>query len=413
MKPTMWKKLLILTMALLAVTSAGYAQVPQLINYQGRVVVGTTNFDGSGSFKFALVNAAGTTMYWSNDGTSANGSEPTNAVSLTVAKGLYSVLLGDTSLTNMTAVPPSVFNNSDVRLRVWFNDGTHGSQLLTPDQRIAAVGYAVMAGNVPDGAITSAKIATGAVGSTQLASGAVTSAQIDTTTVQQRVSGSAPAGQFIKSINADGTVVTAADINSGGTVTSVATGSGLSGGPITGFGTIAVDNTIPRLATANTFTNLNYFTGGNVGIGTTAPTSQLHVYNNSTNPTITLETNLNGAATLLYMGRTGHLWRVGTTGAFQDDFFIASQGLAVAPFNILPSGNVGIGTTNPAAKLDVNGSINTAGDFSLPATTSASAGVITQNGSRLMHTFGNQQLLCGSWGRQFNVDRQQQHRWRF
>ena len=34
-----------------------HAQVPQLINYQGRVAVGTVNFDGSGQFKFALVNA--------------------------------------------------------------------------------------------------------------------------------------------------------------------------------------------------------------------------------------------------------------------------------------------------------------------------------------------------------------------
>ncbi len=138
------------------------AQVPQLISYQGRVVVGTTNFDGSGQFKFALVNTNGSTTYWSNDGTSANGSEPTNAVALPVSKGLYSVLLGDTALGNMTAVPNSVFSNSDVRLRVWFNDGTNGSQLLSPDQRIAAVGYAAMAANVPDGAIGSAQLAAGA-----------------------------------------------------------------------------------------------------------------------------------------------------------------------------------------------------------------------------------------------------------
>ena len=138
------------------------AQVPQLINYQGRVAVGAVNFDGSGAFKFALVNAAGTTTFWSNDGTSAAGSQPAAAVSLTVVKGLYSVLLGDTALANMTAIPNSVFANADVRLRVWFNDGTNGSQLLTPDQRIAAVGYAVMAANVQDGAITSAKIAAGA-----------------------------------------------------------------------------------------------------------------------------------------------------------------------------------------------------------------------------------------------------------
>jgi photosystem II stability/assembly factor-like uncharacterized protein len=163
---------------LLGIIAPAHAQVPQLINYQGRVAVNGTNFDGSGQFKFALVNTGGTTTYWSNDGTGTGGNAPTNAVSLTVTKGLYSVLLGDATLTNMTAVPLSVFNNSDVRLRVWFNDGSTGWQQLTPDQRIAAVGYAMVAGSVPDGSITTAKIASGAVGSIQIASGAIGSSQL-------------------------------------------------------------------------------------------------------------------------------------------------------------------------------------------------------------------------------------------
>src|SRR5262249_48602127 len=145
------------------------AQVPQIINYQGRVAVGTTNFNGSGSFKFALVSTTGTTTYWSNDGTSTAGSQPTAAVTLTVTKGLFFVLLGDATITNMTAIPATVFNNTDVRLRVWFNDGTNGFQLLTPDQRLASAGYAMIAGTVADGSITSAKIANGAVGSAQIA----------------------------------------------------------------------------------------------------------------------------------------------------------------------------------------------------------------------------------------------------
>ncbi len=172
---------LILASLLVALVLAGdpaSAQVPQLINYQGRVAVGAVNFDGSGQFKFALVNADGTATYWSNDGTSVAGTEPAAAAALTVTKGLYSVLLGDATLPNMTVVPATVFTNADVRLRVWFNDGTNGSQLLTPDQRIAAVGYAMIAGNVQDGAITAAKIASGAVGTAQLGTNAVTSANI-------------------------------------------------------------------------------------------------------------------------------------------------------------------------------------------------------------------------------------------
>lgn len=166
----------ILGLVLLLAAPVG-AQVPQLINYQGRVVQGGTNFNGTGSFKFALVNAAGNVTFWSNDGTSAAGSQPTAAISLSVVNGLYAVLLGDATIPNMTVIPSTVFNNADVRLRVWFNGGP-GFQLLSPDQRIAAVGYALMAANVPDGAITGAKLAAGAVGATQLADGAVTTAKL-------------------------------------------------------------------------------------------------------------------------------------------------------------------------------------------------------------------------------------------
>ena len=161
-----------------SIVSSVSAQIPQLINYQGRVAVSGTNFTGTGQFAFALVDGSSTTTYWSNDGTSTAGSQPTHAVSLNVSNGLYSVLLGDATLTNMSVVPATVFANSKVLLRVWFNDGTHGWQQLTPDQRIAAVGYAMMAGNVADGAITSAKIASGAVGNSQLAANAVQSANI-------------------------------------------------------------------------------------------------------------------------------------------------------------------------------------------------------------------------------------------
>jgi hypothetical protein len=164
-------------------TAPVYAQVPNLLNYQGRVAVGTVNFEGSGQFRFALVNAAGTTTFWSNDGTSTAGSQPTAAVALTVTKGLYSVLLGDTSLAGMTsAIPASVWTNPDVRLRVWFNNGTNGSQLLTPDQRLAPSGYlpdgSVSTAALASGAVTSAKIASGAVGSAQIASGAVGATQL-------------------------------------------------------------------------------------------------------------------------------------------------------------------------------------------------------------------------------------------
>ncbi len=111
--------------------------MPNLINYQGLVAAGATGLNGTGAFKFVLTNAAGNVTYWSNDGSSSGRQGAHERCPLTVAKGLYSVLLGDTTLGNMSAIPASVFVNPDVRLRVWFNDGTNGSQPLSPDQRLA------------------------------------------------------------------------------------------------------------------------------------------------------------------------------------------------------------------------------------------------------------------------------------
>jgi len=118
------------------VTVHAQGQAPGIMSYQGRVTVGGTNFNGTGQFKFSLVNGAGATTYWSNG---------INAVSLPVNKGLYSVMLGDVAIPNMTnSISPEVFFNSDVRLRISFNDGVAGFQQLSPDQRIASAGYALV-----------------------------------------------------------------------------------------------------------------------------------------------------------------------------------------------------------------------------------------------------------------------------
>jgi hypothetical protein len=60
--------ILSITILCLCLPAFGLAQVPQMINYQSRVSVGGTNFDGTGQFKFALVNSTGGVSFWSNDG---------------------------------------------------------------------------------------------------------------------------------------------------------------------------------------------------------------------------------------------------------------------------------------------------------------------------------------------------------
>ena len=145
----MFRTAAVLLIAFISTTMASAQLVPALLNHQGLVTAGGTNFTGTGQFQFALVNGTGGTTYWSNSPV---------AIALPVNQGLYSVQLGDTNVTNMAALPATVFTNSDVRLRIAF--AVSGSpQTLTPDQRIVAVGYALMAQTVADGAITSSKLA--------------------------------------------------------------------------------------------------------------------------------------------------------------------------------------------------------------------------------------------------------------
>jgi hypothetical protein len=125
---------------------------PTVVSYQGEVRVNGDPYTGSGHFKFAVVNAAGNASYWSNDGTSTGGGEPTAAVQLAVSEGLFSVLLGDTALGGMTqALAADVFDQPDRYLRVWFSTSVGGPfSQLTPDTRIAAVPYALQAQEAAD-----------------------------------------------------------------------------------------------------------------------------------------------------------------------------------------------------------------------------------------------------------------------
>ncbi|MCX6913602.1 MAG: SUMF1/EgtB/PvdO family nonheme iron enzyme, partial [Verrucomicrobia bacterium] len=164
---------LILAVSLAALSAA--AQVPGIITHQGKVTVVGTNYTGAGLFKFALVNAAGATTYWSNDGSSSGGTEPAAAVSLAVARGVFSVNLGDTTVANMTqTIPASAFSTGAVYLRVWFNDGVSGSQLLTPDRRITSVAYALQATTAASADAVAATAITGTLGLGQLPGAVVT-----------------------------------------------------------------------------------------------------------------------------------------------------------------------------------------------------------------------------------------------
>ena len=154
----------ILTLFMVAVLSAH--AVPAVLNYAGQVAVNGQPFNGQGLFKFALVNADGNATYWSNDGTSANGSEPAAYVGISVNGGLYSLLLGNVAMAGMDAIDPQVFaQHGDAKLRVWFSDGVNGFQQLSPDRPFASVPYAFSAGTAQ-----SATIAYGSINKSMLGS---------------------------------------------------------------------------------------------------------------------------------------------------------------------------------------------------------------------------------------------------
>jgi hypothetical protein len=120
------------------------ALAPSLVSYQGQVTTNGSPHDGVGYFKFAVVNSAGDTTFWSNDGTSTGGEEPTNPVELDVEDGLFNVLLGDSSF-GMTPLTAAVFTGSDRHLRAWFSSDGAAYDQLVPDQQLASVPYALQA----------------------------------------------------------------------------------------------------------------------------------------------------------------------------------------------------------------------------------------------------------------------------
>jgi hypothetical protein len=113
------------------------------------------------------------TTFWSNDDTSFNGSEPTDAVMVTVDNGLFTVRLGDETLPNMIALTAGLFLQSDLHLRLWFSDGVSGFAVLSPTQPLTATPYAMTALVMDAGRLT------GTISPNRIDTGAITSAKLD------------------------------------------------------------------------------------------------------------------------------------------------------------------------------------------------------------------------------------------
>jgi hypothetical protein len=127
--------------------------VPMMMSYQGRITLPTGQpFSGTGQFRFAIIDRDSRPL-WSNDGSAPEPPNPPKAaVLLPVHSGLFHVLLGDTSLLNMTELVPDVFGDPNLWLAN-YGDQTV-SVLRASDGALVKTltGFGFPAGSALDGA---------------------------------------------------------------------------------------------------------------------------------------------------------------------------------------------------------------------------------------------------------------------
>jgi hypothetical protein len=162
-------------------------------------------------------------------------------------------------------------------------------------------------------------------------------------------------------------------------------------------------------ATAGTETaKVVMLANGNVGIGKAVPETQLDV-NGSTNISLdatlggTLRIRRNDPINLISIfpqgGSGGRDWWIGSgrsgNGAIVEpgSFFVRDASTDANHLVILPNGNMGVGTTIPTAKLDVNGDALIGGDMTIRNgivmdTAGLNDGTLTLNGLRMGNNSG-------------------------
>jgi hypothetical protein len=340
--------------------------------------------------------ALAATTYWSNDGTSSAGSEPAASVSVAVANGLFTVMLGDTAIPNMAAINAALFDQPNLQLQIWFNDGAQGFAALSPAQNLTPSPYAIFAGSASNllGNLPAAQLSGTLPGSALPGNPSFT--------------GTVTAGSFAGS----GTNLTG--LNAGNLSTGTVPLAQLSGitsnqldgatwqlaTNVNGGNAALASNVVFGIAITNAFIT-NSVLAGNGGGLTGVNASQLTSIGN---------TNV-GSGGNFFVGAAGNSTMTGynNTGigvhalaGNSNGIYNTASGLNALSANAGGNNNTASGTY--ALQNNLNGSANTASGFNaLNANTSG--GYNTANGSYALaaNTNGANNTACGTYALQNNL----------
>jgi hypothetical protein len=154
------KKIQMILAVTLCSAVTALAQLPDVINFQGRLINGTNLYNGSVGLELRLFKQP-----------TGGGAECIDSNVVDVVDGLYSTYLGD----NIT------WGSLDMALgstSLWLEVVVDG-EVLSPREQVVSVAYARLAAGVPSGAIQSHMIASGQIYGYHMTDGAVTAAKID------------------------------------------------------------------------------------------------------------------------------------------------------------------------------------------------------------------------------------------
>jgi|GEM_PF-2937823 len=347
-------------LCLMHAPSTVLAQPSHPVGFQTEVRVNGVKFNGTANFKFAIIDGTSNAVLWSNAPMLAG--QPSSQVALTVSDGVVSASLGSPP---QTALNTSVFDGFSVaaphRLRVWVSTGGAYEQLADQPITAAAIGLksaeigSVLADTLVRWDATSRKL-TG------------TDIRIDPVTGRIGINAPNPTsklavGGTIESRSGglkfpDGTALTTRTLtgpagpvgprgltgNQGPIGTKGQTGLQGNVGPKGPVGDVGDQGPAGPAGTPHgnpgpwtntgissniTFNNAS----GNVGIGVSDPAAKL-----------TLD---DGSVRLL---RAGKPWDFNVDSA---GFLSIDENRVLNRFTILPGGNVGLGTTQPSAQLEL------------------------------------------------------------